>query len=163
MLPPLLPGTNRPKCAARAGIHRRSRPDLLGLVAAHEWRKKAVEIPALGAPGSNRIHPNYGVFSPTRGEYVDLVAHTPLPATDLAFDVGVGTGVLSEILARRGVRRIVATDVDLRGLTCAHENLLRSGVLGQVELLQTDLFLAGCAPLIVCKLEWIAACGLLVL
>ena len=131
--------------------------ELLGLVGAHEWRKKGVEIPALGAPRSNRIHPNYGVFSPTRGEYVDLVAHTPLPATDLAFDIGVGTGVLSAVLARRGVRRIVATDVDPRAITCAHENLLRLGVLGQVELLQTDLFPPGCAPLIVCNPPWVPA------
>ncbi len=131
--------------------------ELLGLVGAHEWRKKGVEIPALGAPGSNRIQPNYGVFSPTRGEYVDLVAHTPLPATDLAFDIGVGTGVLSAVLARRGVRRIVATDVDPRAITCAHENLLRLGVLGQVELLQTDLFPPGYAPLIVCNPPWVPA------
>ena len=35
--------------------------ELLGLVGAHEWRKKGVEIPALGAPPLNRIHPHYGL------------------------------------------------------------------------------------------------------
>ena len=44
--------------------------EVLGLIGAHEWRKKGVEIPALGA----RIHPYYGVFSPVRGEYIELVA-----------------------------------------------------------------------------------------
>ncbi|MCX7145194.1 MAG: methyltransferase, partial [Sulfuritalea sp.] len=50
--------------------------ELLGLIGAHEWRKKGVEVPALG----QRVHPHYGVFAPVRGEYVDLVAAAPLPA-----------------------------------------------------------------------------------
>ena len=54
--------------------------ELLGLVGAHEWRKKGVEVPALGAAPNNRIHPYYGVFSPLRGEYVDLVAAAALPS-----------------------------------------------------------------------------------
>lgn len=127
--------------------------ELLGLIGAHEWRKKGVEIPALGA----RIHPHYGVFSPVRGEYVDLVAKAPLPSTRLAYDIGVGTGVLSALLARRGVERIVATDQDPRALTCAKENLARLGLLGQVELQAADLFPAGRAPLIVCNPPWLPA------
>src|SRR5690606_15412406 len=39
--------------------------ELQGVIGAHEWRKKGVAIPALGAS----IHPHYGVFSPVRGEY----------------------------------------------------------------------------------------------
>lgn len=127
--------------------------ELLGLIGAHEWRKKGVEIPALGA----RIHPHYGVFSPVRGEYVDLVAKAPLPSKELAFDIGVGTGVLSAVLARRGVRRVVATDQDQHALACARENLVRLGLAGQVELLQTDLFPEGRAPLIVCNPPWVPA------
>ena len=131
--------------------------ELLGLVGAHEWRKKGVEIPALGAPPGNRIHPHYGVFSPVRGEYVDLVAQAPLPSKTLAFDVGVGTGVLSAVLARRGVQRVVATDQDPRALTCARENLQRLGLTGRVELQQQDLFPEGKAPLVVCNPPWLPA------
>lgn len=128
--------------------------ELLGLVGAHEWRKKGVEVPALGA----RIHPHYGVFSPVRGEYVDLIAQAPLPAgCDLAFDIGVGTGVLSAVLARRGVARVVGTDQDPRALACAQDNLHRLGLQTQVELLQTDLFPPGQAPLIVCNPPWLPA------
>src|SRR5262249_31462658 len=89
----------------------------LGLIGAHEWRKKGVAIPALG----ERIHPYYGVFSPARGEYIDLVARTPLPSQELAFDIGTGTGVLAAVLAKRGVGKIVATDQDPRALACAQE------------------------------------------
>jgi hypothetical protein len=57
--------------------------DLLGMTSAHEWRRRGVEIPALGE-SNNRIHPHYGVFSPVRGEYiVNLVANTKLPDTGL--------------------------------------------------------------------------------
>lgn len=127
--------------------------ELLGLVGAHEWRKKGVEIPALGA----RIHPHYGVFSPVRGEYVELVAQAPLPALDLAFDIGTGTGVLAAVLARRGVKHVIATDQDARALACARENLARLGIAHQVEVVQADLFPEGRAPLVVCNPPWLPA------
>lgn len=70
--------------------------ELLGLIGAHEWRRRGVEVPALGGA---RIHPHYGVFSPVRGEYLELVARAPLPSTGLAFDIGTGTGVIAAVLA----------------------------------------------------------------
>jgi len=131
--------------------------ELLGIVGAHEWRKKGVELPALGAAPDNRIHPHYGVFSPIRGEYIDLVAQAPLPATDLAFDIGTGTGVLAAVLARRGVQRIVATELAPRALACAQDNLQRLGLAERVQLLAADLFPPGRAPLVVCNPPWVPA------
>ncbi|WP_159914367.1 methyltransferase [Pantoea sp. 18069] len=133
--------------------------ELLGLVGAHEWRKKGVEIEALGIAPNNRIHPHYAVFSPVRAEYVGLVAEAPLPAgaQTLAYDIGVGTGVLTAVLSRRGVKRIVATDMSPRAIACARENLQTLGCLNKVELLQTDLFPAGRAPLVVCNPPWVPA------
>ncbi|MBK4738543.1 methyltransferase [Noviherbaspirillum pedocola] len=128
--------------------------ELQGLIGAHEWRRKGVPIAALGG---ERIHPHYGVFSPVRGEYVRLVADAPLPSTALAFDVGVGTGVLSAVLARRGVAHVVATDQDARALVCARENIDRLGLSARIELRQADLFPEGRAPLIVCNPPWLPA------
>jgi SAM-dependent methyltransferase len=131
--------------------------ELLGLVGAYEWRKKGVEITALGKPPNNRIFPHYGVFSPVRGEYIDLVAHMPIRDKALAFDIGVGTGVLSALLVKRGVQRVIATEQDPRALACARENLERLGVLPKVELLDIDLFPPGLAPLVVCNPPWVPA------
>ncbi len=126
--------------------------ELLGLIGAHEWRKNGVEIAALGA----RIHPHYGVFSPLRGEYVDLVASAPLPARHaLAFDIGTGTGVLAAVLAQRGVARVLASDLDARALSCARENLQRLGLDQTVELVTADLFPEGRADLVVCNPPWL--------
>ena len=127
--------------------------ELQGVVGAYEWRKKGVDVPALDA----RIHPHYGVFSPVRGEYVDLVAQAPLPADTLAFDIGTGSGVLAAILAKRGVKKVIATDQDARALACARDNMQRLGLAQQVEVLECDLFPVGKAPLIVCNPPWIPA------
>ncbi len=126
--------------------------ELLGVIGAHEWRRKGVRIPALDA----NIHPWYGVFSPVRGEYVELVAQAPLPkGAKLAFDIGAGTGVLSAVLARRGMKQVLATDMDARALGCARENIARLGLAAQVEVIQADLFPEGRAPLVVCNPPWL--------
>ena len=128
--------------------------ELQGLIGAHEWRRRGVLVTALEA----RIHPHYGVFSPVRGEYLDLVASAPLPpATKLAFDIGTGSGVLAALLARRGVARIVATDQDQRAIACARENIERLGYAAQVEVRRADLFPEGKAQLVVCNPPWLPA------
>lgn len=135
--------------------------ELQGIVSAYEWRKNGVQIPALQTLGGyDRIHPHYGVFSPVRGEYVDLVAQAPLPATAtqtaaVAWDIGTGTGVLAAMLARRGVPQVIATDNAARALACAQDNVQRLGVAAQVQLCNVDLFPPGHADLIVCNPPWL--------
>ncbi len=127
--------------------------ELQGLVGAHEWRKKGVPIEAIGA----NIHPHYGVFSPIRGEYLALLAKAPLPSIELAFDIGTGTGVISVLMAKRGVKKIVATDQDPRAINCAQENITRLGLQKQITLTQTNMFPEGKAPIIVCNPPWLPA------
>lgn len=129
--------------------------ELLGMIGAHEWRRRGVPVPALGAS----VHPRYGVFAPVRGEYVGLVAEAlgrrPL-AGRLAFDVGTGTGVLALLAAKAGAR-VRATDADPRAVACARENAERLGLAGRVEVEQRDLFPGGRADLVLCNPPWIPA------
>jgi methylase of polypeptide subunit release factors len=130
--------------------------ELLGVIGAHEWRRKGVFIPAL----DERIHPWYGVFSPVRGEYVELVAQVPLPAgagsaSGVAFDIGAGTGVLSAVLAHRGLKKVIAIDMDERALGCARANIERLSLQGQVDVVKADLFPQGRAGLVVCNPPWL--------
>jgi methylase of polypeptide subunit release factors len=128
-----------------------------GCGGAHEWRRKGIELAAFAL----RIHPHYGVFAPIRSEYVDLVAKAPLPAaiasSSIAFDIGTGTGVLAAVLARRGIERVIATDMDPRALACARENVERLGLARRVDVVKADLFPEGRAALVVCNPPWVPA------
>ena len=132
--------------------------ELLAVVSAHEWRKKGIPVPAV----EGRIYPHYGVFSPVRGEYVDLVAQAPLPAAALAqgaADIGTGTGVLAAVLARRGLA-VVATDLSPAALACAADNACRLGLQRQITLVAADLFPPrppGGFGLVVCNPPWVPA------
>jgi len=134
--------------------------ELLGVISAHEWRKKGVPV-LVRDDEEIRIHPHYGVFSPIRGEYIELVLKAPLPVAlqknSIAFDVGVGTGVLSVVLAIRDIQSIIATDQDDRAIACAKENVKRLGLSSQIEILKTNLFPAEKAALIICNPPWLPA------
>ena len=130
---------------------------LQGVIGAHEWRTKGIELPEAGG----RIYPHFGVFAPIRREYVDLVSTTPLPiacaSSSVAFDIGTGTGVLAAVLARRGIERVVATDLDPRALACARENVRQLDLSERIDVVQADFFPEGRAALVVCNPPWIPA------
>lgn len=131
--------------------------EILGLVGAYEWSKSGVDISVI----NNKIYPSYGVFSPIRGEYLDLVDVSPLPIPcNLAFDIGTGTGVLAAVLANRGVSKIVATDNSHRALDCALKNINLLGLKPNVTLVEANLYPKteyGKADLIVCNPPWLPA------
>lgn len=131
--------------------------EILGLVGAYEWSKSGVDINVI----NNKIYPSYGVFSPIRGEYLDLVDVAPLPVPcNLAFDIGTGTGVLAAVLANRGVTKIIATDISHRALDCALKNINLLGLKNNVVLVEANLYPKdeyGKADLIVCNPPWLPA------
>jgi len=116
--------------------------DLLGMIGAHEWRRRGVAVAALGGA---KLHPHHGVFAPVRAEHVDLVAAAaqarPL-AGQRALDAGTGTGVLAFVLARAGAR-VVATDLEARAVACARETAAALGLAAAVEVMEADLFPPG--------------------
>ena len=129
--------------------------DLQGALGAAQWREKGVPIPSLDLS----VFPHYGVFAPTRHEYVQLMLDAPLPAAqDVAFDIGTGTGLLAIILAQRGFKQVIATDLNPRALACARDNIQRLD-LPAVEVQEANLFPTEQprANLIVCNPPWLPA------
>ncbi len=123
---------------------------LLGMLGAAEWRRKGLEVPGL----KGKLHPHYGVYLPTRTDYVELLLEVD-PRGKRVFDVGTGTGVLGFLLLQRGATSVVATDIEPRAVACARENAERLGLADRFEALEADLFPEGKADLVVCNPPWI--------
>ena len=134
--------------------------ELLGVISAHEWRKTGVQV-LTRDDEEVRIHPHYGVFSPVRSEYIDLVLNAPLPEaikqSSIAFDVGTGTGVLAVVLALRDIQKIVATDLSDRAIACAQDNVNQLNLNTQIEINKANLYPEGKAALVVCNPPWLPA------
>ena len=128
--------------------------ELLAIVSAYEWQRKGMAVTALGEE-SFMLHPRYGVFSPMRSEYLDLIAKASLPFTELVFDIGTGTGVIAALLLMRGVKQVVAIDNSEAALRCAQDNFQRWGLSSRVQCVMGDVFPQGQAPLIVCNPPWL--------
>ncbi|MBP6863493.1 MAG: class I SAM-dependent methyltransferase [Neisseriaceae bacterium] len=147
-------------CAAAFGLHDQDcilpLQTLLGMIGAHQWQQKGVPIAALNQA---HVHVPYGVYSPLRGEYLQLLQSAPLPEPcTLALDIGTGSGVIAAVLAKRGVAQIIGTDINPKAIAAAADNLNRLGLSGQVRIVATDLFPAGVkADLIVCNPPWLPA------
>jgi SAM-dependent methyltransferase len=127
--------------------------DLLGMIGAHEWRAKGIEVPSLGA----HLRTRWGVFAPVRGEHVELTAEAvkrwPV-AGKRALDVGTGTGVLALLLARGGAH-VTATDLSPAAVACARENASRLGLADRIEVVEADLFPEGRFDMVVCNPPWL--------
>ncbi|MCP3060386.1 class I SAM-dependent methyltransferase [Myxococcus sp. K38C18041901] len=124
---------------------------LLGMLGATEWRRKGLSVPGL----TGLIHPHYGVYLPTRTDYVELLLSLPSLKGPRVFDIGTGTGVLSFLLLQRGASSVQATDIDSRAVACARENAERLGLRKSFQVTEGDLFPEGKADLVVCNPPWI--------
>lgn len=124
---------------------------LLGLLGAAEWRKKGLPVPGLSRP----LTPHYGVYAPTRTDYVELLRKLPGVKGARCFDLGTGTGVLSLLLLELGAASVVGTDVEPRAVACAQENAERFGVTDRFTVEGRALYPDGRADLVVCNPPWL--------
>jgi len=126
--------------------------ELTGILSAYEWHRQGLMIAALG----QRIHARYGVFAPTRHEYLDLITQIELPAiSNCALDVGSGTGVIAAILAKRGVKQVVATDMEAAAIACSQDNVDRLDLHKQIQVQHANLFVPRQCDLVVCNPPWL--------
>ena len=126
--------------------------ELTGVLSAHEWHRKGLAVATLG----QSIYPRWGVFAPTRHEYLELVMQAELPDhCQRAVDVGTGTGVVAMLLARRGIAHVVATDTNPAAVACATDNVTRAGLADRIEVTATHLLPQGQFDLLVCNPPWL--------
>ncbi len=124
---------------------------LLGVLGAAEWRKKGLEVPGL----PKKLTPHYGVYLPTRTDYVELLRRLGDVKGKRCFDLGTGTGVLGLLLLQKGAASVVGTDIDARAVACARENAKFFKVAEQFTVEERSLFPEGKADLIVCNPPWV--------
>lgn len=144
------------QAAEADGVMLVSLSELVGVIGAYQWHVTGIDVPALGA----RLFPAYGVFAPTRDEYLDLVAAAPFPAGSarpVVFDIGTGTGVLAAMVAQRGAKSVIATDINPRAVACAGANMQQLGIADRVRVAAADLWpdTAQLADVIVCNPPWL--------
>ncbi len=123
---------------------------LLGVLGAEQWRLKGLEVPGL----FGKLEPHYGVYSPTRHEYVGLLADVDAHGKTV-FDVGTGTGLLAFVLLQHGAARAVGSDVEPAAVACANANAERLGLAERFTAVERDGFPDGQADLVVCNPPWI--------
>lgn len=124
---------------------------LLGVMGAAEWRKKGLEVPGL----PKKLTPHYGVYVPTRTDYVELVRRLGDVKGARCFDLGTGTGVLALLLLQKGAASVVGTDVEPRAVACAKENAQFFKMTDRFTVEERELFPEGRADLIVCNPPWV--------
>jgi methylase of polypeptide subunit release factors len=125
---------------------------LLGMLGAAEWRRKGLDVPGL----EGRLMPHWGVYVPTRTDYLQLLEHLSVSGQRL-IDLGTGTGVIALMLLQRGARHVTGTDTDERAVACATENAQRLGLSARFTAVRADGYPDERADLAVCNPPWLPA------
>ncbi len=109
---------------------------LNGALGAAGWRRHGMEVAGL----DGKITPHYGVFSPTRQVYIELLDSLGEVRGKTLLDVGCGTGVLSFVLFQRGLRSAVGIDIEPRAVLCAQANAAARGLGDRFRVEEADLY-----------------------
>ncbi len=113
-------------------------PDLLGINGAWQWYRKGVKYDVL----NHSVHPFYGVYFPTRTEHLfmfDRWLSENKGRFGSAIDVGSGSGVLSFIMAKHGIKEILATDINPNSIFSINDNLKRLELSADIKAEKANL------------------------
>ena len=98
--------------------------DVQGLNSSWQWYEKGIRIPGL----KQTLHPFYGTYFPTRFEHIELFVNylkNYRGKKDRAFDVGIGSGILSKLFHQFDFKELNASDINpnaLIGILYQNEN-----------------------------------------
>ncbi|MCF8380963.1 MAG: methyltransferase [Bacteroidales bacterium] len=133
-------------------------PQVQGLNSAWQWYEKGITIPVL----HRKIHPFFGVYFPTRFEHLNLFdswLKEYRGPKDLAFDVGIGCGVLSFQMIKHNFKRVIGSDSNPNAIFGLKEDQNAKHISSKIELLYGDLFVNSTekSELIVFNPPWLPA------
>lgn len=114
-------------------------PQVQGLNSSWQWYIKGIHIPVL----KSKIHPYYGTYFPTRFEHLELFSKWLKyykGEKKSAFDIGIGSGVLSFLLLKKGFEKVYGTDSNPNAIIGLHADLIKTELYSKLELLHGDLF-----------------------
>ena len=110
-----------------------------------------------------KIHPFFAVYAPTRTSHLELFAtwlQKYSGQRNCAYDIGVGSGILSFLLAKKGFGKIIATDSNPNAIQSVQRDIERlkeeRGYLQNIIPKHGDLFGEETekADVIVCNPPW---------
>ena len=114
-----------------------------GIISANNYITKGILVPALG---NRKVYSNYGVFNPTRQDYIGLFEsyikdniHEMKKTTKNCIDLGCGTGILSFIMCNYGLNRIFAVDINEKAIEATKLNSQSLGYHENIKEVLLDL------------------------
>ena len=114
-------------------------PKVQGLNSAWQWYKKGILIPVLG----EKIHPYFGTYFPTRFEHLELFEDWLKKykgTKKSAFDIGVGSGILSFQMLRHGFEKVIGTDTNPNAIIGLSETIKENKKYQNLNLIHGSLF-----------------------
>jgi methylase of polypeptide subunit release factors len=116
---------------------------LEGIISANNYIQKGITVTALG---DKKVYSNYGVFNPTRQDYLNLfdlyikenIRDLKLNTKNIC-ELGCGTGVLSLIMSQYGLPRIFAIDNSDNSIVATKSNSQAFGYFDNIKAVKLDL------------------------
>ena len=135
-----------------------SYPEVQGMNSSWQWYEKGLKVKTLNLS----LHPYYGTYFPTRFDHIvlfDKWLTTYKGSKKKAVDIGVGCGVLSFQLVRKGFKNIFASDTNKNAIIGVAKELNRLDFNKKIDLSHGDLFdtYEDKADLIVFNPPWLLA------
>jgi tRNA1(Val) A37 N6-methylase TrmN6 len=114
--------------------------DVQGLNSSWQWYEKGIRIPGL----KQTLYPFYGTYFPTRFEHIELFVNYLKKyhgSKESAFDVGIGSGILSKLLHQFDFKEVHASDVNPNALIgIIQEQEKQDDLKSKTKLYFGDLF-----------------------